>query len=79
MTEDEIKCIVMQCKSQHPDEPIDPDGLYCDNLDVIEFTAKIQEALALKYARIERDLCIEFVESLNPEVATKLREKRGLM
>jgi len=79
MTEDEIKRIVMQCKSQHPDAPVDPNGIYCDNLDVIEFTAKVEEAMALKYARIERGLCIEFVESLNPEVATKLREKRAGM
>lgn len=79
MTEQEIKDILWACKSQHPDEPIDEHGLYCDNLDVIEFTAKVEEALALKYARIERGLCIEFVESLNPEVATKLREKRGDM
>jgi len=79
MTEQEIKDILWTCKSQHPDEPIDEHGLYCDNLEVIEFTAKVEEALALKYARIERGLCIEFVESLNPEVATKLREKRGDM
>jgi hypothetical protein len=79
MTEDQIKEILWACKSQHPNEPIDPKGLYCDNLDVVEFTAKVEEALALTYARKERALCIEFVESLNPEVAAKLREKRGLM
>jgi hypothetical protein len=86
MTEDQIKQIVMQCRSQAPDAPIDPKGIYCDNLEVLEFARKVEaavalmeKAVALKYARIERDLCIEFVESLNPEVATKLREKRGHM
>lgn len=79
MTEDQIKQIVMQCRSQAPDAPIDPKGIYCDNLEVLEFTKHIEDAVALSYARKERELCIEFVESLNPEVATKLREKRGLM
>jgi len=27
--------------------------------------------------RVERNLCIEFVKSLNPEVAQALKEKRG--
>ena len=79
MTEDQIKQIVMQCRSQAPDAPIDPKGLYCDNLEVLEFARKVEAAVALSYARKERELCIEFVESLNPEVAAKLREKRGNM
>ena len=86
MTEQEIKDILWTCKSQHPDAPIDPKGIYCDNLEVLEFARKVEaavtlmeKAVALKYARIERGLCIKFVESLNPEVATKLREKRGDM
>jgi len=79
MTEDQIKQIVMQCRSQAPDAPIDPKGIYCDNLEVLEFARKVEAAVALSYARKERELCIEFVESLNPEVAAKLREKRGHM
>lgn len=79
MTEDDLKRILMDCKSQDPSEPIDPKGLYTDNLDIVEFGQKVEAAVALSYARKERELCIEFVESLNPEVATKLREKRGHM
>jgi len=79
MTEDQIKQIVMQCRSQAPDAPIDPKGIYCDNLEVLEFAKKIKNAVAVKYAREERTQCIKFVESLNSEVAAKLREKRGHM
>jgi hypothetical protein len=79
MTEDQIKQIVMQCRSQAPDAPIDPKGIYCDNLEVLEFARKVEAAVALSYARKERAQCIEFVESLNSEVAAKLREKRGHM
>jgi hypothetical protein len=46
---------------------------------VLEFAKKIENAVALKYAREERTQCIKFVESLNSEVAAKLREKRGHM
>jgi hypothetical protein len=79
MTEDQVKQIVMQCRSQAPDAPIDPKGIYCDNLEVLELSRKVEAAVALKYAREERAQCIEFVESLNSEVASKLREKRGHM
>lgn len=79
LTEDDLKHILMACKSQDPSEPIDPKGLYTDNLDIVEFTEKVEEKVALLYARKERALCIEFVESLNPEVARALAEKRGGM
>jgi hypothetical protein len=79
MTEDQVKQIVMQCRSQDPSAPIDPKGIYCDNLEVLEFARKIEVSVALKYAREERAQCIKFVESLNSEVAAKLREKREHM
>ncbi len=82
MTEQELKDILWTCKSQNPDEPIDPKGLYCDNLDIIEFAGKLLDVLALdglKYARAERAECIKFVRSLNSEVARALSEKRGPM
>jgi len=79
LTEQDLKDILWTCKSQDPSEPIDPNGLYCDNLDIVEFAAKVEEKVALKYARIERAECIEFVQSLNTEVARALTEKRGAM
>ncbi len=76
LTEQDIKDVLWVCKSQDPSQPVDPKGLYCDNLDVIEFAAKIEEKLALKYARLERAECIKFVKSLNAEVARALSDKR---
>ena len=72
MTEQDIKQILFACKSQEPDAVIDPKGLYCDNLDVIEFGNKI----AIDAARKERAECIKFVKSLNYTVADALNEKR---
>lgn len=68
MNDDDIKQVLFTCKSQEPDTEVDPKGLYCDNLDVIEFGQKI----ALK----ERTECIKFVKSLNHLVAKALQDKR---
>jgi len=79
LTENDFKAILMDCKCQSPDSPIDPNGLYTDNLDINEFGRKVEEKMALMYARKERELCIEFVQSINPLVALALTEKRGGM
>ena len=79
LTEDDLKHILMACKSQDPSEPIDPNGLYTDNLDIIEFSQKVEEKVGLAYARKERAECIKFVKSLNTEVARALSDKRGGM
>jgi len=79
LTENDFKAILMDCKCQSPDSPIDPNGLYTDNLDINEFGRKVEEKVALLYARKERALCIEFVQSINPLVALALTEKRGGM
>lgn len=77
LTENDFKAILMDCKCQSPDSPIDPNGLYTDNLDINEFGRKVEEKVAKLYARKERVLCIEFVESINTEVAKALAGKRG--
>lgn len=79
MTEHEVKQILFACKSQDPSTPVDPNGLYCDNLDVIEFSQKLEEAILLAAARKERLECVKFVRSLNHHVASALEEKRGGM
>jgi len=79
LSEHDIKMVLMDCKSQDPSEPVDPKGLYADNLDIIEFGQKVEEKVALLYARKERAECIKFVKSLNFEVARALAEKRGGM
>lgn len=75
MNEQDIKQILFTCKSQQPDAEIDPEGLYCDNLDVIEFGKKI----AISAARKERAECLKFIKSLNHLVAEALAVKRGAM
>ena len=79
MTEQDVKQVLFSCKSQEPGAPVDPKGLYCDNLDVIEFAAKLEEQILLAAARKERRECIKFVRALNHLVADAVEEKRGLM
>jgi len=79
LTEHDLKMALMDCKCQSPFAPVDPKGLYTNNLDILEFGRKVEEKVALIYARKERKLCIEFVESINPLVAAALTEKRGGM
>jgi hypothetical protein len=54
-------------------------ALVAEEVDIIAFAHEIEKEVALDYARKERNACIEFVASLNPEVAKKLGEKRGGM
>lgn len=77
MNEHEIKQVLFTCKSQDPSEPIDPKGLYCDNLDIIEFAEKIAASVKNEAVRKERLECIKFVRSLNHMVAGALEQKRG--
>ena len=79
LSENDFKAVLMDCKCQSPDTPIDPNGLYTDNLDINEFGRKVEEKVAMLYARKERAECIKFVKSLNTEVARALVDKRGGM
>ncbi len=45
--------------------------------DLIKLANGFIQAAAPKIAKIERDLCIEFVRSLNGQVADALEAKRG--
>jgi len=69
LTEDDIKQVFFQCKMD------DPNGYDFDEL--LDFADKVILTSSFNVARTERELCIEFVESLNSEVAKALREKRG--
>jgi hypothetical protein len=73
LTKDEMRKVFLSC------DMLTKDGLYADDVDVYELCAAVEKAVAIKYARAERAMCIEFVESLNPEVARALNEKRGAM
>ena len=69
LTEDDIKQVFFQCKMD------DPNGYDFDEL--LDFADKVILTASFNVARAERELCIEFVESLNSEVAKALRDKRG--
>ena len=69
LSEDDIKQVFFQCKMD------DPNGYDFDEL--LDFADKVILTASFNIARTERELCIEFVESLNTEVAKALREKRG--
>jgi len=45
--------------------------------ELLDFADKVILTVAEDVARRERELCIDFVKSLNTEVAKALREKRG--
>lgn len=79
MQEQDIKQVLFSCKSQEPDAMITIEGLYCDNLDVIEFANKIEEHVVPPAVRKERAECIKFIRSLNHLVADALEAKRGKM
>ena len=45
--------------------------------DLVKLANGFIEAAAPKIAKMERDLCVEFVRSLNGQVADALEAKRG--
>ena len=73
LSKEEMRKVFLSC------DMLDKDGLYANDVDVYELCAAVEKAVALKYARAERAECIEFVRSLNPEVARALSDKRGAM
>ena len=69
LSEDDVKQVFFQTKMD------DPNGYDLDEL--LDFADKVILTASFNIARTERELCIEFVESLNSEVAKALRDKRG--
>lgn len=70
LSEETIKQIFFQ--SDRPRK----DAVLADEVDIVQFAEHIEAFVAVEYARKERDTCIEFVRSLNVEVAKALEEKR---
>jgi len=69
LSEDDIKRVFFQ-SNMDKEEGYDFDEL-------LDFADKVILTASFPIARTEREFCIEFVESLNVEVAKALREKRG--
>ena len=69
LNENDIKQVFFQSNMD------DENGYDLD--DLLDFADKVIMAAEAVIASRERELCIEFVESLNTQVAAALRDKRG--
>ena len=69
LNENDIKQVFFQSNMD------DENGYDLDEL--LDFADKVIMAAEAVIASRERELCIEFVESLNTQVAAALRDKRG--
>ena len=69
LNENDIKQVFFQSNMD------DENGYDLD--DLLDFADKVIMAAEAVIASRERELCIEFVESLNTQVAVALRDKRG--
>ena len=64
----EIKSIFLECENENPN------GMYADDVDIIEYARAIEKAVRAE----ERRACITLVKSLNHEVARALEDYRRL-
>jgi hypothetical protein len=70
LTDVQIKAIFLECNNKNPD------GLYADDVDLLEFARKLEVTSTQEAAYAERLECIKFVRSLNIEVAKALEDWR---
>jgi hypothetical protein len=71
VNEDLIKQVYFQCDNRLKD------GIFPDEIELIEYSEKLILVVGKDIAKAEREECLKIVESLNPEVARVLRERRG--
>lgn len=71
VNEDLIKQVYFQCNNQLKN------GIFPDEIELIEYSEKLILVVGKDIAKAEREECLKIVESLNPEVARVLRERRG--
>jgi len=70
LTDAQIKAIFLECNNKNPE------GLYADEVDLLEFGRKLETVSSQEAAYAERLECIKFVRSLNIEVAKALEDWR---
>jgi hypothetical protein len=70
LTDVQIKAIFLECNNKNPD------GLYADDVDLLEFGRKLEIEARQQAIIEERDACIKFVRTLNSEVAKALEDWR---
>jgi len=68
LTDNQIKAVFLECDNK------DPDGIYADDVDLLEFARKLEEFLQTEFSKREQAKCITFVRSLNVEVAKALED-----
>ncbi len=68
LTDLQIKSVFLECDNKNPD------GMYADDVDVLEFAKKLEEFLGAEFSKREQEKCIKFVRSLNVEVAKALED-----
>jgi len=69
VSEEDIKQVFFQSKMDNLE------GYDFDEL--LDFADKVIMFASFNIARVERDMCINFVKTLNAEVAQALKDKRG--
>jgi hypothetical protein len=71
VNEDIIKQAYFQCNNQLKG------GIYPEEIELIEFSEKLILIAGPAIAKAEREKCLQIVESMNPNIARVLRERRG--
>jgi sulfite reductase alpha subunit-like flavoprotein len=69
VSDEDIKQVFFQSKMDNVE------GYDFDEL--LDFADKVIMFASFNIARVERDMCINFVKTLNAEVAQALKDKRG--
>ena len=54
----------------------DPNGVYADNVNLLDFAQKFYALIRREVAREEHARCVEIVSQMNREVANKLNTQR---
>jgi len=70
LTDMQIKAIFLECNNKNPD------GLYANDVDLLEFGRKLEEMARQEATIEERETCVKFVRTLNTEVAKALEDWR---
>jgi hypothetical protein len=70
LTDEKVKQIFFYVKSN------DPEGVYADDVDILEYARKIEAYVRIEAMREEREECVKLVKSLNVEVAKALEDYR---
>lgn len=70
LTDAKIKELFLECNNKNPE------GLYADDVDLLEFGRKVETVSTQEAIYEERAQCIKFVRSLNIEVAKALEDWR---